>query len=100
MASAEEKRHAVYRLVRCIPEGKVTTYGDLAEKLGEGFTARQVGRALRETPPGMRLPWHRVVAACGRIALPAEAGLEQRFRLQAEGVPFSGRNVRIQACRW
>jgi len=35
------------------------------------------------------------VAAGGRIALPGESGMEQRFRLEAEGVRFSGRKVRM-----
>src|SRR5207302_3212164 len=38
------------------------------------------------------LPWHRVVGAGGRILLPGEQGLEQRLRLETEGVTFrSGR---------
>jgi hypothetical protein len=41
------------------------------------------------------LPWHRVVAAGGRIAIPGEDGLDQRFRLEMEGVKFSGRKVRM-----
>ena len=41
------------------------------------------------------LPWHRVVAAGGRIALPGEHGLDQRFRLEMEGVKFSGKKVRM-----
>jgi len=41
------------------------------------------------------LPWHRVVAAGGRIAIPGEGGLDQRFRLEMEGVKFSGRKVRM-----
>jgi hypothetical protein len=41
------------------------------------------------------LPWHRVVAAGGRIATPGEHALDQRFRLEMEGVKFSGRKVRM-----
>ena len=41
------------------------------------------------------LPWHRVVAAGGRIAIPGEGGLDQRFRLEMEGVKFSGKKVRM-----
>ena len=38
------------------------------------------------------LPWHRVVGAGGKIMLPGENGLEQRLRLETEGVAFrSGR---------
>ncbi len=97
---ANENLLAIWRVVRRIPRGSVATYGDIAERAGDGFTARQVGRALRLAPPGLRLPWHRVLAAGGRIALPADAGLEQRLRLQGEGVTFSGRRARIERHRW
>lgn len=76
-----------------IPRGKVSTYGAVARAAGFPGAARQVVRALH-TSHG--LPWHRVVAAGGRIALPGERGLEQRFRLEAEGVKFSGKKVRIK----
>jgi methylated-DNA-protein-cysteine methyltransferase related protein len=36
-----------------------------------------------------------VVAAGGRIAIPGEGGLDQRFRLEMEGVKFSGKKVRM-----
>lgn len=75
-----------------IPRGKVSTYGAIARAAGYPGAARQVVRALRQSHG---LPWHRVVAAGGRIALPGESGLEQRFRLEAEGVHFSGRRVRM-----
>jgi alkylated DNA nucleotide flippase Atl1 len=39
------------------------------------------------------LPWHRVVGAGGRILLPGENGLEQRMRLETEGVVFRGGRV-------
>lgn len=42
------------------------------------------------------LPWHRIVAAGGRIATPGEHALDQRFRLEMEGVKFSGRKVRMK----
>jgi alkylated DNA nucleotide flippase Atl1 len=46
------------------------------------------------------LPWHRVVGAGGRILLPGESGLEQRFRLQAEGVEFRGNRVDMAKHEW
>ena len=75
-----------------IPRGKVSTYGAVAQAAGFPGAARQVVWALRQSHG---LPWHRVVAAGGRIALPGEAGMEQRFRLEGEGVRFSGRRVRM-----
>jgi methylated-DNA-protein-cysteine methyltransferase-like protein len=39
------------------------------------------------------LPWQRVLGAGGEIKLQFEAGLEQRTRLQMEGVKFRGKRV-------
>jgi methylated-DNA-protein-cysteine methyltransferase-like protein len=75
-----------------IPHGKVSTYGAVARAAGYPGAARQVVWALRQSHG---LPWHRVVAAGGRIALKGEAAMEQRFRLEAEGVHFSGMRVRM-----
>jgi methylated-DNA-protein-cysteine methyltransferase related protein len=76
--------------IRKIPKGKVSTYGDVARAAGFPGAARQVVWALR----GARgIPWHRVVGAGGKILLPGEAALEQRFRLEAEGVLFRGGRV-------
>jgi methylated-DNA-protein-cysteine methyltransferase-like protein len=86
----------VWAVVRRIPQGKVATYGAVARAAGFPRAARQVAWALRGAPRSLRLPWHRVLGAGGRILLPGEAGLEQRLRLQAEGVGFSGRRVRME----
>jgi methylated-DNA-protein-cysteine methyltransferase related protein len=75
-----------------IPRGKVSTYGAIARAAGYPGSARQVVWALNKSHG---LPWHRVVAAGGRIALPGEQGMEQRFRLESEGVKFSGSRVRM-----
>src|SRR5258708_36142543 len=75
-----------------IPRGKVSSYGAIARAAGFPGAARQVVRALRQSHG---LPWHRVVAAGGRIALPGESAFEQRFRLESEGVRFSGKKVRM-----
>jgi methylated-DNA-protein-cysteine methyltransferase related protein len=77
--------------IRQIPKGKVSTYGDVARAAGFPGRARQVVWALRGASRG--LPWHRVVGAGGKISLPGENGLEQRFRLEAEGVVFHGSRV-------
>lgn len=80
-----------------IPRGKVSTYGAVARAAGFPGAARQVVWALNNSHG---LPWHRVVAAGGRIALPGEAGMEQRFRLESEGVLFSGSRVRMKECEF
>lgn len=73
--------------VRRIPRGRVATYGEVARAAGFPGAARQVTWALHST---RGLPWHRVVGAGGRILLRGEAALEQRLRLEGEGVRFQG----------
>ena len=76
--------------IRLIPRGKVSSYGEVARAAGFPGRARQVVWALR----GARgIPWHRVVGAGGKIMLPGENGLEQRMRLETEGVAFRGGRV-------
>lgn len=76
-----------------IPRGKVSTYGAVAAAAGFPRGARLTVRVLGQS---QGLPWQRVVAAGGRIAIPGEGGLDQRFRLEMEGVKFSGRKVRMK----
>jgi len=85
----EEIREAVRR----IPHGKVATYGEVARAAGHPRAARRVALALKNS--GDTLPWHRVLGAGGKISLPGESGMEQRLRLEAEGVQFRGRAVRM-----
>ncbi len=84
-------RERVYRIVRSIPRGRVMTYGQLAEILGEGYTARTVGFVMHGSDDNT--PWHRVInaqGACstGKIALPSD---KQQRMLLAEGVEFNER---------
>jgi methylated-DNA-protein-cysteine methyltransferase-like protein len=76
--------------VRRIPRGRVATYGDIAERAGLEGHARQVGYALHALPPGIRVPWHRVVNARGEISLRrgSDSHELQRVLLEAEGIVF------------
>jgi methylated-DNA-protein-cysteine methyltransferase-like protein len=85
----------VWRVVRRIPAGRVSSYGAIARAAGSPGTARQVAWALRGAPASAQLPWHRVLGAGGRILLTGSAALEQRLRLEAEGVSFAGTRVRM-----
>lgn len=78
----------VYSLVRQIPAGYVTTYGDLAHALGTR-DSRRVGHALHANPEPST-PCHRVVDKTGRLAPNYAFGgsLEQHAKLLAEGVTF------------
>lgn len=84
-------RERVYELVRRIPVGRVMTYGQLAELLGEGYTARTVGFVMHAASEDV--PWHRVInaqGACstGRVVLPPD---KQQRMLEAEAVTFDAR---------
>jgi methylated-DNA-protein-cysteine methyltransferase related protein len=83
-------RKKIFAAIRQIPAGKVSTYGAVARAAGYPHGARQVAWALHGS---FGLPWHRVLGAGGEIKLRGESALEQRLRLQAEGVVFRGRRV-------
>lgn len=55
----------VYRVVRLIPEGRVSTYGHIARFLGTGRSARVVGYAMNASHNDMSVPAHRVVNRLG-----------------------------------
>lgn len=99
---ADVRRTALYSTLMQVPEGYVVTYGQLAELAGLGRAARWVGRTLSQLPEGSRLPWHRVVAAGGRISLPAgsPSGYEQRARLRREGVSLTNSRVDLRRHGW
>src|ERR1041385_7414151 len=88
-APKSEQRDAAFRkAIRQIPRGKVATYGQVATAAGYPLYHRHVAQLLRKC--GNSLPWQRVVGSGGQIKLKYEAALEQRTRLQLEGVRFRG----------
>ncbi|MGH9497277.1 MAG: MGMT family protein [Candidatus Sulfotelmatobacter sp.] len=87
----------IERTIRAIPRGKVSTYGGVARAAGLPGAARMVARVLRR---GFGLPWQRVLGAGGQIKLTGDSAMEQRFRLEAEGVRFRGRKVDMKAHEW
>ncbi|OGM24870.1 hypothetical protein A2962_04170 [Candidatus Woesebacteria bacterium RIFCSPLOWO2_01_FULL_39_61] len=79
----------VYETVKKIPEGKVMTYGQIAEILGT-HDARKVGWAMHGNKDP-RIPCHRVVNRKGAVAVNYAFGggwKEQKMRLLSEGVKF------------
>jgi len=87
-----EQRYEFFRkAIRQIPKGKVATYGQVAAAAGFPLYHRHVAAMLRKSHG--TLPWQRVVGAGGEIKLKLEAGMEQRMRLEMEGVRFRGRRV-------
>ena len=92
---SELRDQAFRRVIRSIPKGKVATYGQIAAAAGYPLYHRAVARLLRHDPPNS-LPWQRVLGAGGEIKLRLDSALEQRFRLELEGVTFSGKRVNLR----
>jgi methylated-DNA-protein-cysteine methyltransferase related protein len=90
-------RLRIEQAVRAIPRGRVSTYGGVARAAGFPGAARQVAATLRR---GFGLPWQRVLGAGGAIKLTGDSAIEQRLRLEAEGVRFRGRRVDMKAHEW
>ena len=91
MKKADETsyRERVYKLVKRIPKGRVMTYGQIAEILGEGYTARTVGYVMHGADVE-KVPWQRVINAqgkcsTGKMTLPLN--LQQKI-LESEGIKF------------
>lgn len=78
----------VFEVVKKIPEGKVTTYGDISKVTG--VNPRMVGWALHANKDGSEIPCHRVVNKDGRLAPGYAFGgpNEQKSRLLSEGIEF------------
>ena len=88
--------HQVWEIVRQVPPGRVTTYGqiskmipppgDLTQRSYDTFGPRWVGGAMAACPEDV--PWQRVINSQGKIS--PRPGLEQqRLLLEEEGVEFS-----------
>lgn len=104
MAASKSRRtgwEPIYRAVRRIPDGRVSTYGRVAAIAGMAGAARQVGWALAALRPEDDVPWHRVVNAQGEISRRGARELEdlQRALLVSEGVGIDARG-RIDLTRF
>lgn len=95
----------VWEIVRQVPPGRVTTYGqiskmipppgDLPQRSYDAFGPRWVGGAMAACPEDV--PWQRVINSQGKIS--PRPGLEQqRLLLEEEGVEFSASGKVDFAC--
>ena len=92
---SEELHERVRELIKSIPRGRVSSYGDIAAMAGAP-TPRLVGRILSED--GHDLPWHRVLRSTG---VPAQGLARRQLELlRAEGVLADGEKVSMKKYRW
>ena len=83
-------KEQVYEFVKQIPAGRVATYGQIAERLGNKGLSRAVGNALHRNPDPSKIPCHRVVNAKGEVSESFAFGgaAAQRQLLEQEGIVF------------
>ena len=86
---SESRRAEILGRARAVPEGFVTTYGDLSPG-----APRLAGKVLADDDDPT-VPWQRVVRADGSLA----KGSRQRRLLEAEGIPFLGARVVMEIAR-
>ncbi len=86
----------IYLLVREIPRGKVTTYGQLGAMCGIS-DSRVVGEAMNVSSG---LPWQRVINSRGEVSIKGATGNKQRALLIEEGVVFENDRVDLGEYGW
>lgn len=90
----------VYDVLIQIPEGKVTTYGDIARALGHPRASRRIGSILNKNPNPILIPCHRVIMSDGSIGGYAFGKARKKGLLKKEGLCFNGDNtVDFAKCR-
>ena len=97
----------VWTLVRQVPHGRVTTYGQITKLIPqpEGVSsdeykisaARWVGLAMAACPDDV--PWQRVINSQGKISHRSEPG-KQKMLLEAEGILFSKEKIDLHEYQW
>ncbi len=79
----------IYELVAKIPEGKVTTYAELAEAVGKPRASRLIGNILNRNPNPIVVPCHRVVKSNGYVGGYAYGSDAKKKLLEKEGIKIA-----------
>lgn len=93
----------IYEVVKLIPQGKVATYGQVADLAGLMGKPRVVGYALFRITGQNEIPWHRVVNAKGEISRSSlRDGNDdlQALLLKEEGIVFVKGKLDLAKYRW
>lgn len=83
-AAGDDFQRAVWSIVADLPFGQTTTYGAIAEHLGDKSLAQRVGQAVAANPLCIYLPCHRVLGAGGKLTGYAGGLKRKRLRLKLE----------------
>lgn len=95
-------REKVFEFLLTIPKGKVVTYGQIAEHLGNKNSARAVGNILHRNPDENKYPCFKVVDSRGNLSKSfAFGGIEgQKKRLEADGIEVNDFTVDLSKYKW
>ncbi len=86
------KKEKVYELLRLIPQGRVTSYGEIARKL-KTKAFRAVGRVVSQNRDIPATPCHRVVCSNGDVSGYA-FGVDKKIALlKKEGVVVKNNKI-------
>jgi methylated-DNA-protein-cysteine methyltransferase-like protein len=99
---SQQKYQRIWQTVRAIPQGKVASYGQIADFAGLPGRARLVGKSLGYVPQGLSVPWYRVLRSNGQIAFAkgSDTALEQIGLLQQENVVVLNNRVKLKEFQW
>lgn len=102
MSLSDERAKKIRAMVCRIPSGCVASYGQIADLCGLGRQARLVGKVMSQLEPNSKVPWHRVIAASGKISVdPASDSFARQIqRLREEGVWVENGRIRLARFRW
>lgn len=81
-------QQAVWAILRTIPYGKTTSYGEIAAQLGKPNAMRAVGGAVGRNPISILIPCHRVLGKNHALTGFGGGLPTKRYLLQLEGIPY------------
>jgi len=86
----------VLKLVKRIPQGRVTTYGEIAKALGKPRACRAVGQILKKNKDPDRIPCYRVVRSDGTLGGYSRGIKEKIKRLKRDGIEIANNKIDLK----
>ncbi len=83
----------VYKKLTEVPQGKVTTYGELAKAVGLKNGQRIIGQIMKKNPYPAIIPCHRVVNSDGKVGGYAYGEDVKTNMLQKEGIKIQNGKI-------
>ena len=95
-------KQEIFEYLQAVPKGKVVTYAQIGDYLGNRFLARYVGNVLHQNPDGEKYPCYKVVNAKGELTKAfVFGGIDvQKARLEAEGIEVADGRVDLRKYLW